>query len=68
MAGIYKQISGFYANNTSATPSLSMSQIDSPSTTSAVTYTIYFATDSGGDQRMNQNGTTSTIQLFEIAG
>jgi predicted outer membrane repeat protein len=44
------------------------SYLDSPSTTSATTYTIYFAVDSGGTITMGVNSNTSYIQLLEIAG
>ena len=66
-SGVYQQLSGIYTSNGgSITPGLNMSFLDSPSTTSETTYTVYMATDSSGDQRMNQNGTSSVIQLLEI--
>jgi len=66
-SGLYQQLSGIYsASGGSITPGLNMSFLDSPSTTSETTYTVYMATDSGGDQRMNQNGASSVIQLLEI--
>ena len=66
-SGLYQQLSGIYsASGGSITPGLNMSFLDSPSSSSSTTYTVYMATDSGGDQRMNQNGTSSVIQLLEI--
>jgi len=66
-SGLYQQLSGIYsASGGSITPGLNMSFLDSPNTTSSTTYTVYMATDSGGDQRMNQNGASSVIQLLEI--
>jgi hypothetical protein len=66
-SGVYQQLSGIYsASGGSITPGLNMSFLDSPSSSSSTTYTVYMATDSGGDQRMNQNGTSSVIQLLEI--
>jgi hypothetical protein len=41
---------------------------DSPSSTSALNYSIYMAVQSGGDMRMNQNGQRSYIHLMEVAG
>lgn len=66
-SGLYQQLSGIYsASGGSITPGLNMSFLDSPSSSSSTTYTVYMATDSGGDQRMNQNGASSVIQLLEI--
>jgi hypothetical protein len=42
------------------------SYLDSPATTSATTYTIYFAVNTSTGY-INQDGTTSYIQLLEIA-
>lgn len=42
--------------------------LDSPSTTSAQTYTVGLATNPGTTVRINADGTTSTIILMEIAG
>jgi hypothetical protein len=54
---------------------LSMNYLDSPSTTSATTYTLYLAASSGlgfsgsTTAYLNHNGaSTSTLTLFEISG
>ena len=44
------------------------SYLDSPATTSAVTYKTTFASSSGSTTRIQFGGTPSTIQLLEIAG
>ena len=44
-----------------------MTWLDSPSTTSATTYTIYFATDGVGTNYFGQANSPSTITLMEIA-
>jgi hypothetical protein len=43
------------------------SYLDSPATTSAVTYKTTFASSSGSTTRVQFGGTPSTIQLLEIA-
>jgi len=42
--------------------------LDSPASTSALTYTIYFATNGGGTAYLNANSGTSTLALLEISG
>jgi len=49
-----------YQNNTN------FSFLDSPASTSALTYTVYYST-AGGTLYVAINGLTSTIQLMEIA-
>jgi len=44
-----------------------MTWLDSPSTTSATTYTIYFATGGVGTNYFGQANSPSTITLMEIA-
>ena len=47
----------------------SMSFLDSPSSTSALTYQVYFKTSSAGTgARINNGTTTAVITCFEIAG
>ena len=48
--------------------SASVNYLDSPSTTSATTYTFYYLSNSGGIMRINPNVQLSTITLMEIAG
>jgi hypothetical protein len=59
---------GFYWTNSSGPyqHSLSFNYLDSPATTSATTYTVYFAT-AGGTLYTAINGTTNIITLMEIA-
>ena len=46
-----------------------MQILDSPATTSATTYQVYFRIGSGSNAgRINNDGSTSTITVFEIAG
>jgi hypothetical protein len=42
--------------------------LDSPSSTSALTYQVYIKAESGGTAIMNANATTSAITVMEIAG
>jgi hypothetical protein len=47
----------------------SISVLDSPSTTSAITYQVYMKIESGGNIiRLNANSSKGTITAFEIAG
>ena len=52
----------------SATCSLAMSYVDSPSTTSATTYQVYMNVGGGNTIKLNYSGTTGTIVAMEIAG
>jgi hypothetical protein len=45
-----------------------MSYLDSPSSTSALTYQVYMKTDSGGTARIPTGTSTASITCFEIAG
>ena len=42
--------------------------LDSPSSTSALTYQVYIKAESGGTAIMNANATTSSITVMEISG
>ena len=46
---------------------ISMSVLDSPATTSATTYKVYFLTTSGASVSINSSTVNSTITLMEIA-
>jgi len=46
---------------------LSMSVLDSPSSTSQITYQVYFRVD-GGTGNLNESGSKGSITAFEIAG
>ena len=43
------------------------SYLDSPATTSSTSYKVYMCAETSGGANFNQNGTTSYIQLMEIA-
>jgi hypothetical protein len=46
----------------------SITYLDSPSTTSSVSYSVYFAAQTGGNTvTIQRDGTTATITLMEIA-
>jgi hypothetical protein len=59
----------FYHNTSSPLYApVGMSVLDSPATTSATTYTVYFASGAGSEATMNANSrTNSIITLMEIA-
>jgi len=42
--------------------------LDSPSSTSSLTYQVYFKVDSGSTGAINSNTTTGSITLMEVAG
>tara|TARA_R110000868_G_scaffold410323_1_gene697985 strand:- start:143 stop:580 length:438 start_codon:yes stop_codon:yes gene_type:complete len=46
---------------------IAMSYLDSPSTTSATTYQVYFKNDTSGTTYLN-SGNTASITAYEIAG
>jgi len=55
-------------NNSSSGLSLDVNYLDSPSTTSSTTYTVYFLSSGGGTVGINQYSVPSTITLLEISG
>jgi len=61
MANIY------WASGASVQTPISMTYLDSPNTTSATTYQVYFKTASG-TAYLNVSDSQSTITAFEIAG
>ena len=52
----------------SAHSGISMNVLDSPSTTSATSYTMYFKETAAHSQTLQNGGAKSTIVLLEIAG
>ena len=66
------QFSNTYGDNSRLIVNNSFSYLDSPATTSATTYTVYFAVFIGASVIFNQTangfGDVATIQLLEIAG
>ena len=57
-----------YTNNTRALSNLSAQHLDSPSTTSAITYSVRFKCPDGGEVEWNTQGVISNITLMEVAG
>jgi hypothetical protein len=64
----YPALGWAFANGSTLGSSFSINYLDSPATTSATTYTVYFLSTSGGTCGVNQYNTPSTITLMEIAG
>ncbi len=52
----------------SSTCSLAMSYLDSPNTTSAITYQVYMKVGGGNSIRVNMDNTTGSITALEIKG
>jgi hypothetical protein len=69
--GVYGMINS-YDTNTSGQRTIgqptSMSVLDSPSSTSQLTYQVYVRTDSGGEIYFNYADIKASITAFEIAG
>ena len=66
-SGANQNFGQVYANSSNVLCNNTFSLLDSPATTSATTYTVYIAAGGGGTAYINQNGSTSFIQLLEIA-
>ena len=63
-------LANIYTNAVYTNPfraSLSIVYLDSPATTSATTYALYFQTNTVGTAQINNEATTSTITLMEIS-
>jgi len=61
-------ISYTYSGAGSTHSGISMNVLDSPSTTSATSYTMYFRATAAHSQTLQNGGAKSTIILLEIAG
>jgi hypothetical protein len=66
-------LAGTYGNQANVAGSIGFCYLDSPATTSSVTYTVYFAAATGGVNVTFNNPTaignsTTTLTLMEIAG
>lgn len=61
--GLHYRISG----SSDVTTQLNYSYLDSPATTSATTYALYFAVQGGGTGSINPDGNPMTIILMEVA-
>jgi hypothetical protein len=66
-SGLNQSFGNLYCANSNLFANMNFSYLDSPATTSATTYTVYAGVDSGGNANINQNNSTSYIQLLEIA-
>ena len=64
----YPALGWALANNSTLGASFLINYLDSPATTSATTYTVYFLSTAGGTCGVNQYSTPSTITLLEISG
>ena len=65
-SGLQQNLIQLYSTASAAQSNLSNSILDSPATTSAITYSIYFAANTG-TVYYNANNQTSYIQLLEIS-
>jgi len=61
-------IMGLFSDEASEYKGYSYHYLDTPSSTSALTYQVYAMTDSGGTAQLMVNGNTASITLMEIAG
>jgi|10_taG_2_1085330.scaffolds.fasta_scaffold38941_2 hypothetical protein len=66
-AGSDKGLTNLYKNPDDVGAPLAMSVLDSPSSTSALTYQVYFRV-TAGTGNINENGTKGVITAFEVAG
>ena len=62
----YKYFATSYSSGSGQTQGHNWEILDTPSSTSAVTYKVYFEVDTSSTFNVNQNGTTSYIVLTEI--
>ena len=62
-----KGLTNLYTGQSDSGVCLSMSKLDSPSTTSAITYQVYIRA-SGGTSYLNENANEGSLTAFEIAG
>jgi hypothetical protein len=63
-----KGLTNVYANPNDTGAPLCMTILDSPNTTSAITYQVYILSGSGGTATINENNCKGVITAFEIAG
>ena len=63
-------LSTIYTNATYSNPfrvPVPINYLDSPATTSSITYTVYFKTNTVGTVALNQDSTSSVITVMEVA-
>jgi hypothetical protein len=63
-----KGLTNNYSGSSDNGVCLSMSKLDSPSTTSAITYQVYFLSSTSGTAYLNENANQGSLTAFEIAG
>jgi hypothetical protein len=63
-----KGLTNVYSGNSDSGVCLSMSILDDPSTTSAITYQVYIRASSAGTATLNENANQGSLTAFEIAG
>ena len=61
-----KGLTNNYSGSSDNGVCLSISKLDSPSTTSAITYQVYFLSSSGGTAILNENNNQGSLTAFEI--
>jgi hypothetical protein len=66
-SGPNKSFSWLYNPSAATGGNMNFTYLDSPSTTSPTTYTVYYASPSAASVDINENGQTSFITLQEIA-
>jgi hypothetical protein len=62
-----KGLTNIYSNPNDTGAPLCMTILDSPNTTSAITYQVYILSSTGGTVFLNENGCKGVITAFEIA-
>ena len=65
-SAFYKYFATSYSSGSGQTQGHNWEILDTPSSTSAVTYKVYFEVDTSSTFNVNQNGTTSYSVLTEI--
>ena len=67
-SGTWGMVNMWDETNRTIGASMSLSVLDSPSSTSALTYQLYLKTESGGAVYINYDNIKASITAFEIAG
>ena len=63
-----KGLTNIYTGDSDTGVSMCMTILDSPNTTSATTYQLYFRTNTSGHAYLNEDGCKASITVFEIKG
>lgn len=63
-----KGLTNVYTGDSDTGVSMCMTILDSPNTTSATTYQVYFRTNTSGHAYLNEDSCKSSITVFEIKG